>query len=217
MDLLHRFGLSKWVAEQAGQLPFHQDWSEEELQRRLTEQIPDLSEGPRGRIMEPAALAAYHAESGHMRLLVCDDARQFKLVADELALCWIHDGRHYQSISEHDAVCTAASGIDRHADAITNLLRKCRRTPVMLSAARLPLNQPLSVNQLLPQNLTSTRPPTRKTTQLVSLSLSYPAPFEAVGTGTVPAAGPACQPVGRRKRASAKAPASRPTDRCQSV
>lgn len=25
-----------------GQLPFHQDWSQEELQRRLTEQIPDL-------------------------------------------------------------------------------------------------------------------------------------------------------------------------------
>src|ERR1039457_3781649 len=50
--------------------PFHQDWR------------------------EAAALAAYHAESGHVRLLICDDARQCKLVADELALCWIHDGRH---------------------------------------------------------------------------------------------------------------------------
>jgi hypothetical protein len=50
-------------------------------------------------MMEAAALAAYHAESGHVRLLVCDDARQFKLVADELALCWIHDGRHYQSMT----------------------------------------------------------------------------------------------------------------------
>jgi hypothetical protein len=49
--------------------------------------------------MEAAALAAYHAESGHVRLLVCDDARQFKLVADELALCWIHDGRHYRSMT----------------------------------------------------------------------------------------------------------------------
>jgi len=38
----------------------------------------------------PAAMAAYHAESGHVRLLVCDDARQFKLVADE---------RHYQSMT----------------------------------------------------------------------------------------------------------------------
>jgi len=99
LDLLHRFGLSKRVAGQTGQLPFHQDWSEEELQRRLAEQIPDLSQATRGRIMEAAALAAYHAESGHVRLLVCDDARQFKLVADELTLCRIHDGRHYQSMT----------------------------------------------------------------------------------------------------------------------
>src|ERR1022692_2141577 len=99
LDLLHRFGVSKRVSERVGQLPFHQDWSEEEFERRLAEQIPDLSEGPRSRIAEAAALAAYHAESGHVRLLVCDDARQFKLVADELALCWIHDGRHYQSMT----------------------------------------------------------------------------------------------------------------------
>ena len=99
LDLLRRFGVSKRATEQVGQLPFHQDWSEEELQRRLAEQIPDLSEGMRSRTMEAAALAAYHAESGHVRLLVCDDAKQFKLVADELALCWIHDGRHYQSMT----------------------------------------------------------------------------------------------------------------------
>jgi hypothetical protein len=34
-----------------------------------------------------------------VRLLVCDDAKQFKLVTDELALCWIHAGRHYQSMT----------------------------------------------------------------------------------------------------------------------
>ncbi len=96
---LRQFGVSQRVLERAGQLPFHQDWSQEELQRRLTEQIPDLVSGARSRMMEAAALAAYHAESGHVRLLVCDDARQFKLVADELALCWVHDGRHYQSMA----------------------------------------------------------------------------------------------------------------------
>ncbi len=99
LDLLVRFGVSKRVAARVRQLPFHQDWREEELQRRLTEQNPDLSEGMRRPIMEATALAAYHAESGHVRLLVCDDARQFKLVADELALCWIHDGRHYQNMA----------------------------------------------------------------------------------------------------------------------
>ena len=106
LDLLRRFGVSKRVAEQVGQLPFHQDWSEEEMQRRLKERIPDLSEGTRHRIMEAAALAAYHAESGHVRLLVCDDARQFKRVADELAL-WLDSRR--SPLSETDALCAAAS------------------------------------------------------------------------------------------------------------
>jgi len=95
---LRQFGVSQRVLERVGQMPFHQDWSQEELQRRLTEQIPDLGPGARSRIEEAAALAAYHAESAHVRLLLCDDAKQFKLVADELALCWVHDGRHYQSM-----------------------------------------------------------------------------------------------------------------------
>jgi Transposase IS66 family len=99
LDLLLQFGVSQRVVERARQMPFHQNWSEQELQRRLTEQIPDLAPGAHSRIVEAAALAAYHAESGHVRLLVCDDAKQFKLVADELALCWVHDGRHYQSLT----------------------------------------------------------------------------------------------------------------------
>jgi hypothetical protein len=31
--------------------------------------------------------------------LVCDDAGQFKLLTDKLALCWIHEGRHYEKLS----------------------------------------------------------------------------------------------------------------------
>lgn len=98
LDLLRQFGVSQRIMERVGQLPFHRDWSHEELQRKLAEQIPDLGRMAHCRIVEAAALAAYHAEAGHVRLLVCDDAKQFKLVADELALCWIHDGRHYQSL-----------------------------------------------------------------------------------------------------------------------
>ena len=98
LDWLRQFGVSRRVVAGVGQLPFHQDWSETELRRRLAEQIPDLSQAARDRVVEAAALAAYHAEAGHVRLLVCDDAKQFKLVAGELALCWIHDGRHYQSL-----------------------------------------------------------------------------------------------------------------------
>jgi hypothetical protein len=33
-----------------------------------------------------------------IRLLICDDAPQFKLVTQQLALCWVHDGRLYKKL-----------------------------------------------------------------------------------------------------------------------
>jgi hypothetical protein len=33
-----------------------------------------------------------------VRLLVCDDAPQFEGVTEELALCWVHEGRHYKKL-----------------------------------------------------------------------------------------------------------------------
>jgi Transposase IS66 family len=98
--LMGQFQVSQRVMDKLRPMPCGQEWSEAEFSQRLADQIPDLSVAGRGEILEAAAIAAYHAETGHpvVRLLVCDDAKQFKLVADELALCWIHDGRHYQSL-----------------------------------------------------------------------------------------------------------------------
>jgi len=60
--------------------------------------------------MDATAVAAYHAELEYpvVRLLVCDDAPQFTLVTDDLALCWVHEGRHYKQlvpyVSHHRAL-----------------------------------------------------------------------------------------------------------------
>jgi hypothetical protein len=51
------------------------------LQRRLTEHSGSECGDAPPDFLEAAALAGYHTESGHVRLLVCDDAGQFKLVA----------------------------------------------------------------------------------------------------------------------------------------
>ncbi len=59
LGLMLQFGISQRVLERVGQLPFHQDWSQEELQRRLTEQIPDLASGARHRIIEAAGMCAF--------------------------------------------------------------------------------------------------------------------------------------------------------------
>ena len=51
--------------------------------------------------MEASAIASYHQEAGYpvVEVLLGDDAPQFKLVALWLALCWVHDGRHYKKLS----------------------------------------------------------------------------------------------------------------------
>jgi Transposase IS66 family len=51
------------------------------------------------RLVEAAAIASYRTRPDHVRILVSDDAKQFRQLTDELALCWIHEGRHYKSLS----------------------------------------------------------------------------------------------------------------------
>ena len=51
--------------------------------------------------MEGCAIIDYRQETGIdvVKILVCDDATQFKLLTDILALCWIHNGRHYKRLN----------------------------------------------------------------------------------------------------------------------
>ena len=52
----------------------------------LDKHLPYLGSRQRKRVLKAAAVAAD------------DDAPQFKLVTQELALCWVHDGRHYKKL-----------------------------------------------------------------------------------------------------------------------
>jgi len=62
-----------------------------------------IQPGPqqRTRIMEACAIAAYREqkEKPVIKILMCDDAPQFKLLTEEITLCWIHDGRHYKKLN----------------------------------------------------------------------------------------------------------------------
>ena len=99
--LMRQFGVSERMVGVLRNLPWEQELSETELEDRLDRQMPGLGVTARNHIVEASAIAAYHAEVGHpvVRLLVCDDAKQFKLVTEELGLCWIHDGRHYKNLT----------------------------------------------------------------------------------------------------------------------
>ncbi len=61
---------------------------------------PEKSALHRTRIKEATAIAAYHQETVRpvVKVLFCDDAPQFKLLTEELGLCWVHDGRHYKKL-----------------------------------------------------------------------------------------------------------------------
>ena len=52
-------------------------------------------------IEQAAAIVYYRRQSlvPVIKTIVCDDAGQFKLLTNKLALCWIHAGRHYERLS----------------------------------------------------------------------------------------------------------------------
>jgi hypothetical protein len=68
---------------------------------RLLSRINKLGTTQRTRIKEAFAIAAYREQTDFPIIdkLVCDDAPQFKLLTKYLALCWIHDGRHYKKLN----------------------------------------------------------------------------------------------------------------------
>jgi len=49
-------------------------------------------------ILEATAISAYRQLPYAIPILVADDAPQFRQIAELLALCWIHDGRHYKKL-----------------------------------------------------------------------------------------------------------------------
>lgn len=97
---LHVLGLSQRIVRTVHSLPQDQDLSEAEFNQLLDARLPHLGPQQRTRILEATAIAAYHAqlEFPVVKLLVCDDAPQFNWVTAELALCWIHEGRHYKKL-----------------------------------------------------------------------------------------------------------------------
>ena len=97
-----------------------------EFTRWLDEQLPDLGPHQRRHILEAAALAAYHAQQEFpiVDLLVCDDAPQYTQLTEELAGCWVHDGRHYKKllpvVAAHRQAVT--DFLDRYWDFYAELL-----------------------------------------------------------------------------------------------
>jgi Transposase IS66 family len=100
-ELLETFNIpTKWI-NQLKLLPQETTFTEIELNGLLDEYLVKLNPQSRTRIQEAAAIVFYHQQSliPVIKTLLCDDAPQFKLLTDNLALCWVHEGRHYKKLS----------------------------------------------------------------------------------------------------------------------
>jgi hypothetical protein len=82
-----------------------------ELKTQLDAWFGQKNKQLRTAIEQASAIVYYRRQSTLpvVQTLVCDDAGQFKLLTDKLALCWIHAGRHYERLSPV---------VPRHADAL---------------------------------------------------------------------------------------------------
>jgi hypothetical protein len=94
-------GLSQSKREALTRLPQEQRLTQSELEALLKEQGPELGPQQYKWVLEGAAIAAYHTQDEFptVLLLLCDDAGQFKRITETLALCWVHEGRHYKKLN----------------------------------------------------------------------------------------------------------------------
>ena len=101
--LLEGWGLSAAAWRWVRRLPRDQEWSTAELKELLDAEREWMGTQQRDRITEALAIAAYHGQGDWpvVKLLVCDDAPQFRSVTAELALCWVHEGRHYKKLTPY--------------------------------------------------------------------------------------------------------------------
>jgi hypothetical protein len=102
LDLLKQLGLAQiWCEKLTQLLPYEQDWNEKQLDECLDLRLPKLGPKRRKLIKDGLAIAAYRTQTAYpvVELLVCDDAPQFNWLTVELALCWIHEYRHYKKLN----------------------------------------------------------------------------------------------------------------------
>lgn len=98
--LLEEAGVAaKWRKKLAG-LSYAQDWSEAQLDQLLAKHLPKLKPHPTKLIKDVLAITSYHSRPDYpvVQLLVCDDAPVFNGLSSELALCWLHEARHYKKL-----------------------------------------------------------------------------------------------------------------------
>jgi len=139
-DLMEKFNVSQIWKEKFSSFK-NEVFNEKEMLRKLNYVLsPNGYKNVRKRVLEACAIAAYHKRTDIpvVTTLLSDDARQFKQIASNHALCWIHDGRNYKKLRPivpyHKEKLEAF--LDRYWDFYVKL-REFRKSPKSEVAERL--------------------------------------------------------------------------------
>ena len=102
LELLPQFGVTpKWCRLLPTLLSHDQTYTENHLDTVLDAHLPKQGANLRKSVKEALAIATYRTQSAYpvVELLLCDDAPQFNGLTAQLALCWIHEYRHYKKLT----------------------------------------------------------------------------------------------------------------------
>jgi hypothetical protein len=97
---LEAAGVSAVVRQKLTGLPRDVEMDEATVSQVLEKVAPALGKQTRKWVLDALAVAAYQAQLGWpvIEVLVCDGAPQFSWITDEMAGCWVHEGRHYKKL-----------------------------------------------------------------------------------------------------------------------
>jgi Transposase IS66 family len=102
LELLPKLGVTeKWCRLLPTFLPNDQRYTEKQLDDVLDAHLPTYGTTLRKHVKEAMAIATYQTQTAYpvVKLLICDDAPQFNWLTLQLALCWVHEYRHYKKLT----------------------------------------------------------------------------------------------------------------------
>jgi len=90
----------KWRRRLPTLLSHDQTYTQNQLDDVLDAHLPTYGANLRTRVKEALAIATYRTQITYpvVKLLLCDDAPQFNCLTVQLALCWVHEYRHYKKL-----------------------------------------------------------------------------------------------------------------------
>lgn len=100
VSILKKSPVSKKQINQLLNLLSDKEFTKEAIENYLAINILDLKTKTKSQIITACAIAVYQSQEYYpiIKTLICDDAAEFKLITENISLCWIHEGRHYKKL-----------------------------------------------------------------------------------------------------------------------